>query len=54
MKQPGRWRETTNQFSLNFNNFILKEILGYPYAENDAFYVSGIGKEGEIKAFLKV
>lgn len=44
-----------NPFSLNFNNFNLKEILGYPHAGNDVFYVNGIGKEGEeIKAFLKV
>ncbi len=54
-KQPDKWRETMNPFLLNFNNFQLKEILGYPHAGNDVFYVSGIGKEGqEIKAFLKV
>lgn len=55
MKQPGKWRESIDPFSLNFNNFKLKEVLGYPHAGNDVFYVKGIGKEGEdIKAFLKV
>lgn len=55
MKQPGKWRETMDPFSLNFNNFKLKQVLGYPHAGNDVFYVSGIGKEGEeLKAFLKV
>lgn len=55
MKQPDKWRETMDPFSLNFNNFHLREILGYPHAGNDVFYVNGIGKEGqEIKAFLKV
>lgn len=55
MKQPSKWRETMDPFSLKFNNFKLKEILGYPHAGNDVFYVSGIGREGdEIKAFLKV
>lgn len=43
MKQPGKWRETIDLFSLNFNNFNLKEVLGYPHAGNNVFHVSGIG-----------
>ena len=55
MKQPDKWRETMDPFSLKFNNFNLKEIVGYPHAGNDVFYVRGIGKEEqEITAFLKV
>ena len=42
-------------FTLNFNNFYLKDILGYPHAGNDVFYVSGTKKDGkEIRGFLKV
>lgn len=40
MKQPGKWKETIDPFSLNFN---LKEVLGYPHAGNNVFHVSGIG-----------
>lgn len=55
MKQPSKWRDTMDPFSLKFNNFELKEILGYPHAGNDVFYVRGIGQdEKEIKGFLKV
>ncbi|WMM24733.1 aminoglycoside phosphotransferase family protein [Tissierella sp. MB52-C2] len=55
MRQPEKWRETIDPFSLKFNNFYLEEILGYPHAGNDVFYVKGIEKSGEeITAFLKV
>lgn len=55
MKQPDKWRETMDPFTLRFNNFQLKEVLGYPHAGNDVFYVRGIGQEGkEVTAFLKV
>ena len=55
MKQPDKWRETMDPFSLKFNNFQLKEVLGYPHAGNDVFYVSGLVSEGkETRAFLKV
>lgn len=55
MKQPDKWRETIDPSTLHFYNFHLKEVLGYPHAGNDVFYVQGIGKDGqEVKAFLKV
>lgn len=55
MKQPDKWRETMDPFSLNFNNFILEEILGYPHAGNDVFHVRGISNEGQVMTgFLKV
>ena len=55
MVQPEKWRDTMDPFTLKFNNFHLKDILGYPHAGNDVFYVSGIKKDGkEIKGFLKV
>ena len=44
-----------NPFTLNFNNFQIKDILGYPHAGNDVFYLSGFKKDGkEVKGFLKV
>lgn len=55
MKQPDKWRETIDPFSLSFTNFHLKEILGYPHAGNDVFHVRGTDKKGkETTAFLKV
>lgn len=42
-------------FTLNFNNFQIKDILGYPHAGNDVFYLSGFKNDGkEVKGFLKV
>lgn len=55
MKQPDKWRETMDPFSLRFNDFYLEKILGYPHAGNDVFYVRGLGKDGQdTTAFLKV
>lgn len=41
---PSKWRETMDPFSLEFTEFELKRILGYPHAGNDVFYVNGIEK----------
>jgi aminoglycoside phosphotransferase (APT) family kinase protein len=55
MKQPEKWRETMDPYSIHFTYFQLKEILGYPHAGNDVFYVNGIDEEGNlINCFLKV
>ena len=54
MMFPNKWRETIDPFTLNFKNFILKEILGYPHAGNDVFYVKGIYNNEETYAFIKV
>lgn len=54
MMFPNKWRETIDPFTLNFKNFKLKEILGYPHAGNDVFYVKGIYNNEEIYAFIKV
>ena len=54
MMFPNKWRETIDPFTLNFKNFILKEILGYPHAGNDVFYAKGIYNNKEIYAFIKV
>ena len=51
---PNKWRETIDPFTLNFKNFILKEILGYPHAGNDVFYTKGIYNNKEIYSFIKV
>ena len=45
MKQPDKWQETIDPFSLSFTNFHLKEILGYPHAGNDVFHVRGTDKK---------
>lgn len=55
MIQPDKWRETMDPFSLSFNNITLKEVLGYPHAGNDVFYIRGLDdNSNEIKGFLKV
>ena len=54
MKHPEKWRETINPFSLKFNKFILKEIIGYPHAGNDVFQAKGIFEEKETEVFIKV
>lgn len=54
MNFPEKWRETIDPFKLKYNYFKLREILGYPHAGNDVFYVKGIYNNKEIYAFLKV
>ena len=54
MQQPPKWRETIDPFSLNFSRFTLSEVLGYPHAGNDVFYVEGSLDENTIRAFIKV
>lgn len=54
MNFPEKWRETIDPFQLPYKNFILKEVLGYPHAGNDVFYVKGIYRDEEVFAFIKV
>lgn len=54
MKHPSKWRETINPFDLPFHNFELIEILGYPHAGNDVFFVHGKVQQNEIEAYIKV
>ncbi len=52
---PAKWRAAIDPFTLQFGNFQLLDILGYPHAGNDVFYVRGVvPNQGETKAFLKV
>ena len=51
---PQRWRETCDPFSLHYNYFQLNEVLGYPHAGNDVFYVRGLADNEEITAYIKV
>ncbi|HHY08953.1 MAG TPA: aminoglycoside phosphotransferase family protein [Firmicutes bacterium] len=54
-REPAKWRETMDPFTLRFNDFKLKEILGYPHAGNDVFHVLVKDKSGALlRAFLKV
>ena len=52
MKQPEKWKETVNPFDIQFEKFVLKEILGYPHARNDVFYCKGT-MDGDVLGFLK-
>ncbi|MGN1208525.1 MAG: phosphotransferase family protein [Christensenellales bacterium] len=54
MKQPKKWREGVNPFTLKFKNFLPLKILGYPYAQNDVFYVKGKFDGKIVYAFIKV
>lgn len=53
MKQPEKWKDTINPFSIKFKNFKLLEVLGYPHARNDVFYCKGIYGNEEIYCFIK-
>ena len=53
MKQPEKWKETVDPFSIKFNSFKLVEILGYPHARNDVFYCKGICHDEEMYCFIK-
>lgn len=54
MKQPDKWRDTCDPFSLPFKDFKLLEILGYPHAGNDVFYAKGVYNNEEVNVFIKV
>lgn len=51
--QPEKWRETVDPFSLPLKKFRLGEVLGYPHAGNDVFYVAGDWAGAPCRAFLK-
>lgn len=51
---PNKWRETVDPFSLDYTNFKLTEILGFPHAGNDVFFAKGIYNEKSVEVFIKV
>lgn len=53
MKQPDKWKETVDPFSIQFKNFKLLEVLGYPHARNDVFYCKGKSLGKELNCFIK-
>lgn len=53
-KHPDKWRNTIDPFTLNYHNFRLTEVIGYPHAGNDVFHVKGIYNSEEITAYIKV
>lgn len=53
MKQPEKWKETIDPFSIRFNKFKLLEVLGYPHARNDVFYCKGEYDNKEVFCFIK-
>ena len=54
MKQPKKWRDCIDPFTIKFDNFNLLKILGYPYARNDVFYCKGLMGQKPVFCFLKV
>lgn len=54
MKQPDKWRETIDPFSIKYKDFKIIDILGYPYAGNDVFYVTVSYKDRIINGYLKI
>lgn len=53
MKQPEKWKETIDPFSIKFNSFKLINVLGYPHARNDVFYCLGYHNNEEVNCFIK-
>ncbi len=53
MKQPEKWKETVDPFSIKFNQFKLIEVLGYPHARNDVFYCNGEVQGENMFCFIK-
>lgn len=54
MKHPDQWRDTVDPFTLPFRSFRPLEILGYPHAGNDVFYVKGLHNGTAVNAYIKV
>ncbi len=53
MKHPDKWRGTIDLFALPYKTFKPLEILGYPHAGNDVFYVRGLHNGSQINAYIK-
>ena len=53
MKHPGPWRDTIDPFTLPYRSFKPLEILGYPHAGNDVFYVKGLYHGRQINVYIK-
>lgn len=53
-KHPDKRRNTIDPFTLNYHNFRLVEVMGYPHAGNDVFHVKGVYNNEEITAYIKV
>ncbi len=54
MKHPEKWRDCADPYQIPFQKFSLQEVLGYPHAGNDVFYVRGCYEGQNTTAFLKV
>jgi len=52
-KQPKKWRDTIDPYSIRFKYIEIIKILGYPHAANDVFYLKARYKEKDIYCFLK-
>ena len=52
--QPKKWKETIDPLSLPTKQVKILEVLGYPYAANQVFYVRGEEESHEGYYFVKV
>lgn len=53
MVHPEKWRETCDPYCLDFHEFQLTDILGYPHAGNDVFHVTGWWRGERVRAYIK-
>lgn len=53
MEFPKKWRDGVDPLTLKFTKFKTTEILGFPHAGNDVFYVKGNYDGKEVNAFIK-
>ena len=51
--EPKKWKDTIDPFKIEFKNFKLIKVLGYPHARNDVFYVKGVYKNKNVYAYIK-
>lgn len=52
-QEPEKWRDGIDPLSLPLRNVQLQEILGYPHAANQVFYVKGVQADKEGYYYLK-
>ncbi len=52
-QEPEKWREGIDPFSLPLQHVQIQEILGYPHAANQVFYIRGLQNGNEGYYYLK-
>ncbi len=52
-QEPEKWRDTIDPYSLPLKKVKIEEVLGYPHAANQVFYVKGMQEGTEGYYYLK-